>query len=139
MSIFTACNGLRQYCIDHEWARNAFAFVGAALFVTTIWVSIDYQLEILEWVRENILINLAILGLVSAVNLTCMFGSLCLGFSECSEEDKNCLHAYRGRGKGGPLFPDTAKFIDNMGKNTKRGSRRPISDHHLATGQDNGN
>lgn len=123
MSIFSVCNRLRLYCLGHEWARNGFAFFGAALFVATIWVSIEYQRLILNWIGENILLNLAILGAVSAVNLTLMFGSLCLGFSECAEEDKNCLHAYRGRGKGGQLFPGASSWIDNLGKNPKRRPR----------------
>ena len=117
--ISDTCRTLRSFCLEHEWVRNGFAFFGAALFVTTIWVSIEYQLQILDWIRQNTLVNLAILGGVSAVNHTLMFGSLCLGFSDCSEADKNCMHAYRGRGKGGPLYPEMIGFVDSLGKNPK--------------------
>lgn len=125
--MISLCKMLRKFCLDREWARNAAAFFGAALFVATIWVSIDYQLVILDWIRDNVVVNLAILGAVSVVNLTLMFGSLCLGFSECSEADKNCLHAYRGRGKGGKLFPEVLSIVDGLGTNPKRLPRRPAS------------
>ncbi|MCP5371239.1 MAG: hypothetical protein H6907_05845 [Hyphomicrobiales bacterium] len=111
---------MRRFCLKNEWARNAAVLFGAALFLGTIWISIDYQLEILHWIRQNMLLNLALLGLVSAVNLTLIFGSLFLGFTECHVEDQYRDHVYHGRRSGNPFLPGITRWMDHMGNKRPR-------------------
>lgn len=114
------CRSLKGYCLRREWARNAFAFLGVAMFLATIWVAIDYQLVILDWLYENFLIHGAMFGLICAVNVSLMSTFLCLGFSDCSAQDhQHHKHSFRGRGHGKPVFPEAFHWIEKLGN--KRG------------------
>ncbi len=109
------CQRLKKVCLEHEWLANAFAFTGVALFLVTIWIGIEYHFDIVDWWRGNALFHGLILGAIAIVDALLIFGCLCLGFSECTEEDKNCIHAFRGRGAGKPLFPEMWGWIDRLG------------------------
>ncbi|MEO5375419.1 MAG: hypothetical protein H7840_14295 [Alphaproteobacteria bacterium] len=113
------CNGLREYCKRNEYAANTFAFLGAASLLATIWVAIDFQLVILSWVSLNPLVHGLMLGGATLGGSLLIFGLLCLGFSEHTHEHKTCVHAYRGRGKGKPLFPGVHRTIEHLGMNPR--------------------
>ncbi|MCB2101473.1 MAG: hypothetical protein KDE22_11420 [Rhodobacterales bacterium] len=111
---------MRRFCLKNEWARNGVILFGAALFMATIWVSIDYQRMILEWIAENTVMNLAILGAVSVLNLTLIFGSLFLGFTECVVEDHHKRHIYHGRRSTNPFVAGPVGWIDRLGSKRPR-------------------
>ncbi len=118
--------GLKSFCVDNEWAANLFAFVGVGQFLATIWITIEYQLLILDWIRENILLHLAALGAASFVNVFLMASFLFLGFAECRADEENCIHAYRGRRSGNPFLPGVLNWMDSLGKKSRRGpAQRP--------------
>ena len=108
-------HAVRRYCLKNEWARNAAVIFGAGLFLATIWISIDFQIDILHWIRQNTLLNLALLVAVSAVNLSLIFGSLFLGFTECEVEESYRAHVYHGRRSGNPFLPGITRWMDHMG------------------------
>ncbi|KAF0136623.1 MAG: hypothetical protein FD153_1902 [Rhodospirillaceae bacterium] len=113
------CRSLRAFCIRNESAANVFAFLGAAGFLVAIWVAIYFQSGILHWVYRNPLLHGLILGGGTLAGSLVIFSLLCLGFSEHTHEHKTCTHAYRGRGKGKPLFPWLYQTISHLGANPR--------------------
>lgn len=112
------CKGLKGYCLRNEWASGLFGFVGVALLLGSAWVLAEYHAMIQVWVGSNILAHGLLFGLAVLVNVLLIYGFLCLGFSECSAEDKNCIHAYRGRRS---RHPETImRFLESVGKNPRR-------------------
>lgn len=114
-----ACRNLRAFCIRNEYAGNISAFLGVAGLLIAIWVAIDFQTGILHWVHTNPLLHSLILGITTMVGSLVIFGLLCLGFSEHTHEHRSCSHAYRGRGKGKPLFPWLYRTIGHLGANPR--------------------
>lgn len=109
------CKVLRKYCVEHEWASNAFAVLGVTQFLATVWVTIEYQRPILGWLFENILVHGPLFALICAANVAVMASSVCLGFSDCGKEGTDCRHAFRGRGTGTKVLPRAWDWIDSLG------------------------
>lgn len=110
---------LKRHCIRNETTANVFAFLGGASFLALIWVAIDYQQPIMNWVRANPLVHGVALGGGTLVSVLAIFTFLFLGFSEQTDEHKSCAHAFRGRGRGKPLFPGLHKHVSHLGMNPR--------------------
>ncbi len=115
---------LRGFCIKNDWAASAFAGFGAVLFIATLWAVSEFYALINAWVMQDVLFNGLLFAAATLADLLLIFGFLRLGFSECSDTDKdrNCQHAYRGRRSA--LFPELAHWVESLGKNPRRRSRR---------------
>lgn len=113
----TICLNLKALCLKHEWLQNLFALSGIVLMLLSIWFVMESYTVIISWAASNILLHGIALGIGAITDILLIFGLLCLGFSECSEEDKNCYFAYRGRRTR--LDPSSMHWMDKMGK--KRG------------------
>ncbi|MBF0128535.1 MAG: hypothetical protein HQL33_00955 [Alphaproteobacteria bacterium] len=109
--------GLKRHCIRNESTANVFAFFGGVSFLGVIWVAIDFQEPIMNWVRANPLVHGMTLGIGAVVGSLIIFGLLYLGFAEHTEDHKRCAHAFRGRGK--PLFPGLHHHIGHLGMNPR--------------------
>lgn len=115
----TVCTSLKGFCLRHEWAQLTFAVLGVALFIGSIWMAVTYQLVFLEWLRQNLLVHALAFGLGTLIDVLLIFGLMCLGFSECSQQDKNCVYAFRGR-RHRPLVPHVSIMAARLGKNPRR-------------------
>lgn len=113
------CSTLKNFCLRHEWAQLTFAVFGVALFIGTIWVLLNFQQVFLHWLGQNPLIHGLLFGAVTLLDTLLIFGLLCLGFSENAYEDKNCIHAFRGR-RHRPLVPHVSELASRLGKNPRR-------------------
>jgi len=113
------CTSLKGFCLRHEWAQSTFAVLGVSLFITSIWLALSFQLVFLEWLRQNLLIHGLLFGAGTLADTLLIFGLLCLGFSECSEQDRNCVYAFRGR-RHRPLVPHVSIMVARLGKNPRR-------------------
>ena len=116
------CHNLKGFCLANEWAGGTAALLGVGLLMSTIWVGIDGQLLIKTWVAQNLLPHGLLLGAATLVDVLLIFGLLCLGFSECSEADRSCANAYRGRRS--VVFPELTNWIQAVGHNPRRQPRR---------------
>ena len=113
------CKNLRAFCIRNESVANLFSFLGGVGLLAAIWVAIYFQTDIMHWVHGNVLLHGLILGAATLAGSVVIFGLFCLGFSEHTHEHANCAHAYRGRGKGKPLFPWLYQTIGHLGANPR--------------------
>ena len=116
------CGQLRGFCLSNEWAASAFAAVGVGIFIATIWAVIDFHALIQAWILQNLLFHGLLFGAATLADIMLIFGFLCLGFSECATENKNCVHAYRGRRSS--LFPGAIHWVESLGKNPRRHPRK---------------
>ena len=109
---------IKWFCMTHEWASNIFAFLGVALFLTTVWVAIDYQRPITNWLGQNELLHWPMFGVVCIINVYLMTFFVRLGFADCSK-DETCAEVYRGR-HGRALFPNLLDFVDHLGEKKRQ-------------------
>ncbi len=114
---------LRGFCIRNDWAASAFAGSGAVLFIATLWAITEFYALINVWIMQDVLSNGLLFALATLADVLLIFGLLRLGFSECSDVDKDrhCKHAYRGRRS--TLFPAIPHWVESLGKNPRRRSR----------------
>lgn len=112
------CHRLKGFCVRHEWAGGTAALLGVSLFIGTIWFGIEHHLAVRGWVAHNPLPHAVLFGAATLIDVLAVFGLLCLGFSECSQADRDCRHAYRGRRS--VLFPETTRWIEALGRNPRR-------------------
>jgi hypothetical protein len=112
------CRYLKVHCLSSEAARSTFALLGVGLLMASVWVAIEYQVPIREWIAHNVLLHGLLFGAATLTDVLLIFGTLCLGFSECSEAERRCRHAYRGRRSS--LFPEAMSWLDGVGCNPRR-------------------
>ena len=115
---------LRGFCVRNDWAASAFAGAGAALFIGTLWAVSEFYALINAWVMQNVLVHGLLFAAATLAGILLIFGFLRLGFSECTDvdKDKNCQHAYRGRRS--TLFPEAAYWVESLGRNPRRRSHK---------------
>lgn len=112
------CNRMRAIRDKHEWLRDFFGLAGISLMAATILTALYQHESILLWINQDFLIHgMAFLG-ITLVDVLLTFGLLCLAFSNCDSDDKNCLFAYRGRRSG--VHPSTLNWMESIGRNPRR-------------------
>lgn len=117
------CRHLKGYCVAHEWAGSAAALLGVGLLLGTVWLGIEYHAWLKAWLGQERLGRGLLLGTGILLDVFLIFGLLCLGFSECSEADRRCVYAYRGRRS--TVFPELTGWIHSLGHNPRRHGRPP--------------
>ncbi len=115
------CPNIKGFCLKNEWAAGTFALLGAATLFATIWVAINFQPLIYQWLKQDILSHGLLFGAAVLADLLLVFGLLCLGFGECAEEDRKSPHTYRGRRS--ELFPEVLDVVEAIGSNPRRRPR----------------
>jgi hypothetical protein len=107
---------LRQYCQANEWAAGLSAFLLVGLLGTIIYLSLEKQSLLEQWLGGSVLVNGLILFstalLVSALSLSLV----CLSFSPCSIQDRTerVIHVHQH------VMTDALKVVKNLGVNPKR-------------------
>jgi hypothetical protein len=112
----SVCSRLKGYMRHHERVADFFSLLAVSLLFATIWVAIDFQGVIFDWMKQNVVIHgsATILALVADVFLIFMF--LNLGSSRFSDqEDDVCFGTFRGRRHGGPsLGTAFSNWVDHL-------------------------
>ena len=88
------------------------------LFVSTLWVFIEYQQEILSWVRLNQILNPILIGAGVLFEIVLIFLLSLLVFTDCREDADAHNDVYKGRRT--TVFPETTSWVDKLGVNPKR-------------------
>lgn len=115
------CAQLKGYVRSHEIVADLLSLLAVVLLFSSIWVIIDYQDNIIEWIQNNVIINgLSILAAI-VLDVILIVMLLNLGssrFSETSEE--GCFYTFRGRMHGGSslgtAFRNWVKHIERVNK-----------------------
>lgn len=112
------CLKLRGLCLRHPWLGSLAALSGIALLFTSVWLVAGFHPWLKTWLDADILLHGLAFGAGAMLDLLMIFGLLSLGFAECSPEDENCIHAYRGRRT--PLSPGFLGWVESLGRNPRR-------------------
>ncbi|MCB1877359.1 MAG: hypothetical protein KDH88_15405 [Chromatiales bacterium] len=118
--VHSQCRLLRGFCLKNAWAADTFTFLAIALLFTMVWGALEFYRPITAWLSAEPVLRGTLFGGAVVAGFSVMFGFLCLGFSECSPEDRHCKNAYRGRRT--PLAPETGRWVENLGRNPRRAS-----------------
>lgn len=112
------CKVMRHCCQKHEWVANILMLIGTLLFAGTLWFFIEFQQEILLWVKQNPIINPIIIGAVVLFETMLVFGLSQLVFTDCKEESDAHEDVYKNRKN--TVFPNANNWLDGVGVNPKR-------------------
>ena len=87
------------------------------LFVGTLWFFIEFQQEILSWVKLNQILHPIIIGVGVLFEIVLIFMLSLLVFTDCREEAEAHNDIYKGRRT--TVFPETTAWVDKLGVNPK--------------------
>ena len=111
------CKTLRGCCLKHEWFGNLIMLLATLVFVVTLWGFIEYQQEMMKWVRQNPIINPIILGGAVLLEVFVVFIVSLLVFTDCRKEAAAHKDVYKSRRT--KVFPETTAWVDKLGVNPK--------------------
>ncbi|MCW8908704.1 MAG: cell division protein BolA [Sedimenticola sp.] len=101
----TICSHIKGFARNHERLADLSSLLAVALLFSSIWVVIDYQSSIFNWIDQSLLLHgpAVIMLLVLDVFLVIMLlniGSTRLEGPEAGHDD-SCFGTFRGRRHGG--------------------------------------
>jgi hypothetical protein len=116
------CRRLRAFCLKHEWLQSLSASTGLGLLVLSVWFILEAQGAILAWVNRDLLFHGVSFAVLLLADVLLVLGLLALGFSECTDDERHCLFAYRGRRSR--VHPKALNWMESLGSNPRRRPRR---------------
>ena len=77
--------------------------MAVVLLFASIWVAIDYQYRIIDWVQVNVPLHGSLLALAALADMLLIFLLLTMGAQRFygAETDGGCFQTFRGRRNGG--------------------------------------
>lgn len=107
---------LRAYCQTNEWAAGLSALILVALLGTIIYLALENQSLLEQWLSSSVLVNGLILFSIILLVIALSLSLFCLSFSPCSMQDRTerVIHVHR------PVMSEGLKVIKNLGVNPKR-------------------
>ena len=88
---------LRAYCQTNEWAAGLSALILVALLGTFIYLALENQALLEQWLSASVLVNGLILFSVILLVVALSLSLFCLSFSPCSVQDRTerVIHIHR--------------------------------------------
>ncbi len=111
------CRQIKNYSRHHEWVGNLFSLIAVTLIFATVWVSLEFYLEIASWLSGNPVFHGAILAAVIALEILVIVALLSIGSSRADEEEERCFASFSGRrGESLGVFRSWLHHMENVGK-----------------------
>jgi hypothetical protein len=113
MTVYSEIKGFGRH---HEHIADFFSLLAVALFFATIWVAIQYQGVLFEWMQENIILHVPAMVLALCFDVLFIIALLAVGSSRFSdEEDDTSFRTFKGRRHGGPSVGTAfSNWLDHM-------------------------
>jgi len=106
----TACSRVKGFVRKHEMVADLLSLLAVVLLFSSIWIIIDFQGQITQWVMDNIIVNGSAMLAVIVVDVILIMMLLNIGSSRFNEiEEEGCFYTFRGRRHGGPSFGSLVK------------------------------
>ena len=109
----SVCQQVKGFVRRHELVGDLFSLLGVALFLASIWGLIEYQLVLMSWMKQNVLLNVPALVLGVGLDVFLIFALLCIGSGKCAESE-SCFRTFRGRRTGTSLSSAFHSWLDHM-------------------------
>ncbi len=113
----SVCSRVKGYARHHERIADLFSLLAVAIFFSSIWFAIDYQQQILDWARENIVLHGSAIILTIVLTVFLIFAFLSIGSVRYTEDgqDDACFQTFRGRRHGGSSLGTAFKnWVDHI-------------------------
>ncbi len=96
------CTQVKGFARRHEFFADLLSLLAVVLLFSSIWIIIDYQSQITQWMLDNIIINGSAVLASIALDVALIMILLNIGSSRFQEvSDDGCFHTFRGRMHGG--------------------------------------
>lgn len=112
----SVCTKVKGYARHHERVADLFSVLAVLLFFATIWIAIEYQSLLFQWMKQNIIVHGSTVIFALVFDVFLIFMLLNIGSSRFStEENDSCFGTFRGRRHGGPsLSTAFHNWIDHI-------------------------
>ncbi len=99
----TVCGRIKGVTRNHEWIADLFSLLAVALLFGTIWVAIEFQRPLLDWISANVILHVPVIALLAVLDVFLIVVFLNIGSSRFSADrsEENCFGTFRGRRHGG--------------------------------------
>ncbi|MCB1858075.1 MAG: cell division protein BolA [Gammaproteobacteria bacterium] len=99
----TVCAKIKGVTRSHEWIADLFSLLAVVLLFATIWVAIEYQRPLLNWMSVNVIFHVPIVVAAALADAFLIIVFLNIGSSRFSEgrQDESCFGTFPGRRQGG--------------------------------------
>jgi len=116
----TVCKEIKNFSRTHERIADFFSLLSVALLFGTVWATLQYHRLVLDWLRQDVFQNGAILVAALVVDVLLILGLLAVGSSRFGKENEKCFGTFRGRRhyNGSPvgIFGAWVRHMENVGK-----------------------
>ncbi len=112
----SVCTRIKGFARHHQRIVDLFPLLAVVLLFATIWIGIDYQIPLFDWIAENVILHgsAVVLGLIADVFLIILL--LSIGSARFAEEEgEGCFRTFRGRRHGGSSLGTAVRnWIDHI-------------------------
>lgn len=120
----TFCAQIKGFARNHEKVADISSLLAVALLFTTIWVAIDFQTLIFNWIQQSILLHGPAVILILILDVFLIFMLLNIGSTRLENPDAahndRCFGTFRGRRHGGfnlgTVFHNWVQHIEQVNK-----------------------
>lgn len=116
----TVCKEIKTFSRAHERISDFFSLLAVALLFATVWATLQYHQMVLDWLRQDALLNGAIMIAVLVLDVFLILGFLAIGSARFGDDNEKCFGTFRGRRHhtGSPvgIFNAWLHHMENVGK-----------------------
>lgn len=91
------CKELKKFSRTHERIADFFSLLAVALLLGTIWVVVEHNQLIANWLNQDTLLHGSILVAALVLDVLLILGFLMVGSARFGEENEKCFGTFRGR------------------------------------------
>jgi len=116
----TVCREIKTFSRAHERIADFFSLLAVALIFATVWATLQYHQVVLDWLRQDALMNGTIMIAVLVLDVFLVLAFLAIGSARFGDDGEKCFGTFRGRRHhtGSPLgiFTTWINHMENVGK-----------------------
>ena len=116
----SVCKEIKSFSRTHERIADFFSLLAVALLFGTVWATLQYHQIVLDWLRQDALLNGVMLIGALVVDVLLILAFLAVGSSRFGDENEKCFGTFRGRrnynGSPAGLFSAWVRHMENVGK-----------------------
>lgn len=114
----SVCANVKVFARRHEWVADLFSLMAVALLFGSVWAILQYNELVLSWLQDNMVLHSAILVAALVLDVSVIFGLLCVGSTRC--EEGGCFRTFKGRRHGagsiGKAFNSWLHHMEHVGR-----------------------
>ena len=114
------CKEIKTFSRNHDRIADFFSLLAVALLFASVWATLEYYQQVVDWLRQDMLFNGALLIAALVLDVFLILGLLAVGSARFGEDDEKCFGTFRGRRNynGSPvgIFRVWVNHMESVGK-----------------------